>query len=175
MPCRHNDKPREIDRHQTEEHHDEHIAQALGGKKRGVEKGEHHTQGAHPHQVPAPVSDERQAHHAGRNRCDGQCPAHGRQRDPSLGTRPFGSQAGLAIVVSTHEVEVIVDQIGVDLHQPSEQQAQEGWHNLKLPPPYRLEGQCKPDDDGHGSSRQSLGPRGKQPSLHAVGLNGIVF
>jgi hypothetical protein len=68
--------------------------------------------------------EDGEADETGEEGHDGNAPTHGFGCDPSLGTGSFGAKA-VGTVGAFAEVEVVVDEVGINLHEDSEEEAED--------------------------------------------------
>lgn len=140
------------------------------GQRRGVEEAEHHAQRAHRHEPPAAVHYERQPHGAGRSSCNDEGAQHLPWLYPPLCAGTTGAKATV-IVVATNKIEIIVYEVGVNLHHKSERNAQHGGHCLESCGANIGEGQRKTYHHWYGSRRKRLGPRSQEPCFRRARSN----
>ncbi len=115
--------------------------------------------------VPPAVAEQAAAARRGREGREGDAAPHGAGRDPAPRAGPFGSDTVRA-VGSFEVVSEVVDQVGVDLHEERESEAEECGAGAKG---VGGAGQGAAQKYGHGGRRERLGPCGQQPGPERSG------
>ena len=107
-------------------------------------------------------------------RGDEQSLAHGTFRHPPHRTGTLWAKSRCRIVVATLEIEIVVDEIGINLHDKRKEKAQHTRQPRYRPAmiSYR---QCRTNHHRHSSSRQCLGACGQQPGTKGIGFYVIFF
>ena len=121
-------------RHNAKEDDDQQVAKPYIRKVGGVEKAEDDAQQPDENHLESAEPHQRQSHktrHSG-GRDDG--PLHRLQLHPALRTGPARPEPRRGIVGTRRVVEVVVDKVGVNLHDKCEEQTQQGGNPAERAP-----------------------------------------
>ena len=156
----------QADGHEAEEEQHQKVAHADIGEVGGIEEAEDHTQRSDGHHRPTAEEDEREPYGASQQRGEANGEAHGAGRHPPLCTSPLGAQS-LLVVGAFLEIEIVVHEVGVNLHDEGKEQAEDGCRPRDVA---RGVGNGKRGSNHHGNGRprERLGACGKKPSARRV-------
>ena len=167
-PAAAEDVVRAADGDESEEKQYEHVAPAVVGQRvrpGRVEECEEDAGGADGDEPPAPVGDEPAARGAGGECGCGDAQPHGLRGDPPLGAGAFRPEAVFS-VGAFQVIPQVVYQVGVDLHQQGECEAE--YRGQKDEPAVRRR-KAAAQHHRDGGSGQCLGTCRKQPCPQGIG------
>ena len=132
----------------------------------GVEEAEQHTQRPYDNHLPTAVEHQRQTDQTRQRRRRNQRLLHRIGRHPTLCTSTLRAQS-LLVVGALAEVEIVVHEVGVDLHHEGKQETQHHRQNPHLA--LRVaDGQSGTNHYRNGSTGQRLRACCQQPSLPRI-------
>ena len=159
------------DGNEAEENEDKQVAQAHIRKMCGVKEAENDTERPHEHHRQTAIAHERQAHETGKSSGDDNGPLHAADADPSLGTGPLRAKARGTVVGAFDEVDIVVHQVGINLHDEGKQHTQHGGKPAERTARGIDPCQRQAYHDGYGGAGERLRTSGKHPCMERIFLN----
>ncbi len=139
----------------------------MGGEQRGVEETEQHAQRTYYNHVNTAVEHQRQAYGTGYQRGDDYPHQHPPCVYPPHCTGARRTEAAV-VVLSALEIEIVINEIRVNLHDESERHAEQRRDKAETGSPHFRIRQRQTNHHGDGRSAQGLGARGKHPRTKGI-------
>ena len=115
----------EDDGNESEEDEHQQVAPTEVGKACGVEEAEEDAEDTHDEEFPLRMDEQdADAHKTGEHGHDADAPLHSTWSNPPLCTSAFGAETVFAVGAFA-EVEIVVDEVGINLHEDGEEKAEE--------------------------------------------------
>ena len=161
------------DGNHTEEQQDEQVAHSHIGEMGGVEEAEDDAERPHSNHRPTAIEHQGKPDEACHSRCQQQCPTHSGGGNPPLRAGAEGPQTVFA-VVAPKEVKVVVDEIGIDLHDKGKKEAQQSGNGTDGSPAfYESHGQAY--HHGNSSPREGLRTSRQDPGSCGIWADEFFF